>query len=200
MQLVNEINWEKVGGLIPSIIQDANSGAVLMLGYMNCEALQATIDKKFVTFFSRSKQRLWMKGEVSGNRLSLREITLDCDHDSLLVQVDPCGNTCHQDKVSCFSGIQQDNFNTVKVLQEVIKQKMNLMPEKSYTADLMRQGINKIAQKVGEEAVEVVVAALAENKEAFVNESADLLYHLILLLSVRNVYWEEVLSCLEARR
>lgn len=200
MQLVSEINWKKVGGLIPAIIQDAKSGSVLMLGYMNREALLVTLEKRFITFFSRSKKRLWMKGESSGNRLILREITLDCDQDTLLIQVEPSGNTCHLDAPSCFNSIQQDNTDTLKELQDILNQKISLMPEKSYTADLVRQGINKIAQKVGEESVEVVVAALAENNEALINESADLLYHLVLLLSVRDVDWADVLRCLQARR
>lgn len=193
MKLVDQINWEKQSGLIPAIAQDIRTGVVLMLGYMNQEALQVTLEQQIVTFYSRSKQRLWTKGETSGNLLKLRQISLDCDQDTLLLQVEAQGPTCHTGEISCFANAQSGDWQVLSDLQQVIADRINTMPEQSYTADLIRKGINKIAQKVGEEAVEVVVAALAENKASLISESADLLYHLLVLLAVRKVRLEDFL-------
>jgi len=199
MQLVDTINWEKIGGLIPVIVQDSQTAMVLMLGYMNREALTATLQQNVVIFYSRSKQRLWMKGETSDNTLQLQSITIDCDQDALLIQATPLGPTCHSGETSCFASLKQPTTQILTNLARTIESRVAELPEKSYTAELVRSGIHRVAQKVGEESVEVVVAALAQNRDALINESADLLYHLLVLLSVRSVSLEEVLYCLAAR-
>jgi phosphoribosyl-AMP cyclohydrolase / phosphoribosyl-ATP pyrophosphohydrolase len=200
MNLVDQINWEKQSGLIPAIAQDIRTGVVLMLGYMNQEALQSTLQQQIVTFYSRSKQRLWTKGETSGNQLMLRQISLDCDKDTLLLQVEAQGPTCHTGETSCFANAQSGDWQVLSDLQQVIENRINTMPEQSYTADLIRKGINKIAQKVGEEAVEVVVASLAEDSSALIDESADLLFHLLVILAVRKVSIADVIRCLSSRK
>jgi len=199
MSLVEKVNWEKNSGLIPAIAQDKYTGAVLMLGYMNREALVATLENQVVIFYSRSKQRLWMKGETSGNRLLLKSICLDCDQDTLLMQVEAVGPTCHTGDLSCFGDVQKPKLQILNDLEQLIESRINQLPENSYTADLVRSGIQRLAQKVGEEAVEVVVATLAQDNTAVINESADLLYHLMVLLKVLKLGLEELLDCLTAR-
>jgi len=167
-------------GLVPVIIQDDKTLAVLMLGYMNAEALEKTQREGRVTFFSRTKGRLWTKGETSGNFLELVSVAIDCDQDTLLIRVNPTGPTCHTGARSCFGGDETTGF--IRTLQEVIQQRHKDMPEGSYTTKLFNRGVNKIAQKVGEEAVETVIEAVAANREAMLYEASDLVYHLLVLL------------------
>jgi phosphoribosyl-ATP pyrophosphohydrolase/phosphoribosyl-AMP cyclohydrolase len=195
---INDIDFEKQNGLVPAVIQDATTMQILMLGYMNMEALQKTLETMQVTFFSRSKNRLWTKGESSGHFLDLVDIQLDCDNDTLLIQAIPHGNTCHLDRYSCFGEQKPKAF--LYQLQKVIATRKN-EPEssKSYTASLFRAGSHKIAQKVGEEAVELVIEAMRNNDELFLNESADLLYHFLVLLQDRGFSLEDVEDVLMKR-
>lgn len=185
-------------GLVPAVVQDARTGVVLMLGYMNREALEKTLETRFVTFFSRSKQRLWTKGETSGNALRLRDIRLDCDEDAILLKAEPAGPVCHTGDDTCW-GERNQAVYFLPVLENIIQERKNAAPENSYTAKLFAAGIPKIAQKVGEEAVETVIESLGENREQLLNESADLLYHLLVLLAAKEVKLEEVESVLKAR-
>jgi phosphoribosyl-ATP pyrophosphohydrolase/phosphoribosyl-AMP cyclohydrolase len=177
----DEINAAKnADGLVPAVIQDDRTLAVLMLGYMNREAFDKTVAENRVTFYSRTKQRLWTKGETSGHFLQIVSITTDCDSDTLLIRVIPEGPTCHNGTNSCFGADTSEGF--VRKLQSVIRQRHREMPENSYTTSLFTKGINKIAQKVGEEAVETVIEAVAQNREALLYEASDLVYHLLVLL------------------
>lgn len=194
-----EINFEKSNGLVPCVVQDALTYQVLMLGYMNKEAFEKTMETKKVTFFSRSKNRLWTKGEESGNFLTLKSIELDCDNDTLLCQVYPNGATCHTGSKTCWNDNVQSSFGILDELEKIIQSRYELEPEGSYIASLKKKGINKIAQKVGEEGVEVVIEALGNNKELFVNESADLLFHWLVLLRAKAVSLEEVILELKKR-
>ena len=179
---INEVNFDKNGdSLVPVIIQDNFSLKVLMLGYMNKEALQKTIDEKKVTFYSRTKQRLWTKGETSGNYLNVCDIQLDCDKDTLLIKVEAEGPTCHTGSISCFNTPDTEGF--IRTLQQVIERRKIERPEGSYTVKLFDKGVNKIAQKVGEEAVETVIEAIDCNDERLIYEASDLIYHLLVLLS-----------------
>ena len=187
-------------GLVPAIIQDAKTKHVLMLGYMNEEAFQKTVSTKQVTFFSRSKQRLWTKGEESGNFLQLIDIKNDCDNDTLLVQVNPVGPTCHKGSDTCWNESNSQNFGFLTQLESVIKnRKENAEAENSYVASLFKKGINKIAQKVGEEAVEVVIEAKDANDHLFLEESADLLFHYLILLQAKGFKLEDITQVLEKR-
>lgn len=187
-------------GLVPAIVQDAETNTVLMLGYMNEEALEKTRELKKVTFFSRSKQRLWTKGEESGNFLHLVDIKSDCDHDSLLVRVRPAGPVCHTGTDTCWGVKNEKNSGFLAELETVIaSRKANQQDEKSYVASLFRSGINKVAQKVGEEAVEVVIEAKDDNEELFLNESADLLFHYLILLQAKGYKLDDVVKVLEGR-
>jgi len=187
-------------GLVPAIIQDAKTKHVLMLGYMNEEAFQKTLSTKQVTFFSRSKQRLWTKGEESGNFLQLIDIKNDCDNDTLLVQVNPVGPTCHKGSDTCWNESNSQNFGFLTQLESVIKnRKENAEAENSYVASLFKKGINKIAQKVGEEAVEVVIEAKDANDHLFLEESADLLFHYLILLQAKGFKLEDIAQFLEKR-
>ena len=187
-------------GLVPAIIQDANTKHVLMLGYMNEEAFQKTVSTKQVTFFSRSKQRLWTKGEESGNFLQLLDIKNDCDNDTLLIQVNPVGPTCHKGSDTCWNESNSQNFGFLTQLESVIKnRKENAEAENSYIASLFKKGINKIAQKVGEEAVEVVIEAKDANDHLFLEESADLLFHYLILLQAKGYKLEDITQVLEKR-
>jgi phosphoribosyl-ATP pyrophosphohydrolase/phosphoribosyl-AMP cyclohydrolase len=177
------IDFNKDNGLVPAIIQNANTSKVLMLGYMNAEALEATRKTGNVTFFSRSKERIWMKGESSGNTLKVKDILLDCDKDTLLIKAIPNGPTCHQGTESCFNETTPKGF--LYQLEATIAERIHENNEGSYTASLFQRGINKMAQKVGEEAVEVVIEAKDDNNELFENEVADLMYHLLLLLKAK---------------
>lgn len=184
--------------LVPAVVQDTRTGVVLMLGYMNQEALAKTLETGLVTFFSRSKQRLWTKGETSGNALSLRDIRLDCDQDAILLKAEPAGPVCHTGDDTCW-GERNQAVYFLPVLENIIQERKNAAPENSYTAKLFASGIPKIAQKVGEEAVETVIESLGENRERLLNESADLLYHFLVLLAAKDVKFEEVESVLKAR-
>ena len=190
----------KNDGLIPAIIQDVKTKSVLMLGYMNEEALKKTNDTKKVTFFSRSKQRLWTKGEESGNYLNLIDIKNDCDNDTLLITVNPEGPTCHKGTDTCWNESNTQSFGFLSELESVIKnRKENTSEEFSYVASLFNKGINKIAQKVGEEAVEVVIEAKDNNDELFLNESADLLFHYLILLQAKGFQLNNVVNILQTR-
>lgn len=184
------IDFAKGDGLVPVIIQDVNTLQVLMLGYMNLEAYNKTLTEKRVTFFSRSKQRLWTKGEVSGNFLQVAAIREDCDSDTLLIKVFPAGPVCHTGSTSCFGEETAKGF--VYRLQSVIEQRINEDTSGSYTNALFRKGVNKVAQKVGEEAVELVIEAIADNRERFVYEAADLLYHFLILLKLKDLKLEDI--------
>jgi len=195
----NKINFAKGSGLVPVIIQDDKTSSVLMLGYMNKEAYDKTMEDKIVTFWSRSKARLWQKGETSGNYLHLVSIHKDCDLDTLLLRTNPKGPTCHTGSYSCFD-VQPDNLYILKELESVISERSRDLPEGSYTASLLNGGTSLIAQKVGEEAVELVVAALNQNLERLHEESADLIYHLLVLLHDKGSTLSSVLNVLETRR
>ncbi|WP_378188095.1 bifunctional phosphoribosyl-AMP cyclohydrolase/phosphoribosyl-ATP diphosphatase HisIE [Aquimarina sp. W85] len=187
-------------GLVPAIIQDANTKNVLMLGYMNEASLQETEKTQKVTFFSRSKQRLWTKGEESGNYLELVSIKSDCDHDTLLIQAKPVGSTCHTGSDTCWNETNEESFGFLSQLEEVIEDRKNNPKNKdSYVASLFNKGINKIAQKVGEEAVEVVIEAKDDNDELFLNESADLLFHYLILLQAKGYKINDIVEVLKGR-
>ena len=191
------INFKKGDGLVPAIIQDSNTLQVLMVGYMNEEAYEQTVREGKVTFFSRSKNRLWTKGETSGNFLIVKEITTDCDNDALLVKVDPAGPVCHTGRFSCFGEEVSKGF--VYRLENIISERIEGNAEGSYTNKLFKKGINKVAQKVGEEAVELVIEAKDDNIDLFRNEAADLLYHFLILLKKKNVAFEDVEEVLRER-
>ena len=185
--------------LIPAIIQDAITQKVLMLGYMNAESFEATQKLQKVTFFSRSKQRLWTKGEESGHVLSLIDMAVDCDLDALLIQAKPKGPTCHKGDDTCWGESNTPHYGFLSVLEEVIADRKNNPSDKSYVASLFAKGINKIAQKVGEEAVETVIEAKDTNSDLFLNESADLLFHLMILLQAKGQSLKDVVRVLEER-
>src|SRR5450759_3229860 len=185
-----KIDFTKGNGLVPVFIQDYNSLQVLMVGYMNEEALNKTIEEKKVTFFSRSKNRLWTKGETSGNYLYVIEISADCDNDSILIKADPVGPVCHTGSTSCFGNETAKGF--IYELESIINQRIKNNTEESYTNKLYKKGINKVAQKVGEEAVELIIESKDNNMELFRNEAADLLYHLLILLKTKSVNLESI--------
>lgn len=188
-------------GLIPAIIQDATTKNVLMLGYMNKEAFSITKETKKVTFYSRSKQRIWTKGEESGNFLNLIDIKLDCDSDTLLIQVQPVGPTCHKGTDTCWNENNKQTFGFLSDLESIIQnRKENLDNKDSYVSSLFEKGINKIAQKVGEEAIEVVIEAKDDNQELFLNESADLLFHYLILLQAKGFELNDVVELLKKRK
>ncbi|MFZ6037132.1 MAG: bifunctional phosphoribosyl-AMP cyclohydrolase/phosphoribosyl-ATP diphosphatase HisIE [Bacteroidota bacterium] len=191
------IDFEKSGGLVPAIVQDAFTMQVLMLGYMNREALDKTIAEGKVTFFSRSKQRLWTKGEESGHFLFVDEILTDCDNDTILVKAFPQGPTCHTGSYSCFGNKLPKGF--LYELENVIEQRIADKPENSYTSNLFSRGVNKVAQKVGEEAVELVIEAKDDNLVLFKNEAADLLYHFLILLKTKNLKLQDIEEVLVER-
>lgn len=199
MILNPDFNKDK-DGLIPVIIQDAETKNVLMLGYMNREALDKTLKTKLVTFYSRSKKRLWTKGEESGHFLNLVSIYEDCDRDTLLVLVNPNGPTCHTGTETCWGGDNEISFGFFSELERTINERRQLAnPETSYVASLFRKGINKIAQKVGEEAVETVIEAKDDNDDLFLNESADLLFHYLILLQAKGFRLKDVENILKQR-
>ncbi|RAJ87644.1 phosphoribosyl-ATP pyrophosphohydrolase/phosphoribosyl-AMP cyclohydrolase [Chitinophaga dinghuensis] len=194
-----QIDFQKsADGLVPAIIQDAATQKVLMLGYMNQEALEKTLNEKKVTFFSRSKQRLWTKGEESGNFLFLQDIKVDCDADTLLIKANPVGPVCHTGADTCWEEKNISN-DFLYELEGIITDRINNPTENSYTAKLFARGINKMAQKVGEEAVEVVIEAKDDNNELFLNESADLLFHYLILLQAKGFTLSDVISVLKQR-
>ena len=184
------IDFNKSDGLVPVIVQHANTLQVLMLGYMNKEAFEKTRTEKKVTFYSRSKKRLWTKGESSGNWLTVSDIKCDCDNDMLLIQAIPAGPTCHTGATSCFA--EESSIGFLYELDSVVEQRIAENSESSYTSKLFNRGVNKVAQKVGEEAVELVIEAKDNNTELFKNEAADLLYHLIILLKTKNLRLHDI--------
>lgn len=199
---IRGLDFAKGGGLLPAIVQHAGSGAVLMLGYMNAEALRATLELRRVMFFSRSKQRLWEKGESSGNALELAEVRSDCDRDTLLVTAWPRGPVCHLGTRTCFGeepATAAERLSFLGALEQIIEQRIAERPEGSYTARLYSQGPKRIAQKVGEEGLEVALAAVGETDEKLIAEAADLLFHLLALLKSRNVPFAGVVTELENR-
>ena len=196
-----KINFNKNNdGLVPAIIQDAETKNVLMLGYMNQEAYEKTIDTNKVTFYSRTKNRLWTKGEESGNFLHLVDIKNDCDEDTLLISVNPQGPTCHKGSDTCWDENNDQYYGFLSELESIIKsRKENQEDSTSYVASLFRKGINKVAQKVGEEAVEVVIEAKDDNEELFLNESADLLFHYLILLQAKGYTLNDIVDVLKSR-
>jgi phosphoribosyl-ATP pyrophosphohydrolase/phosphoribosyl-AMP cyclohydrolase len=194
---MSNIDFAKLNGLVPCVVQDASTKKVLMLAFMNEEAYQKTKREKKVTFYSRSKKRLWTKGETSGNSLELVEILQDCDNDSLLIKVNPKGPTCHTGADTCFNE-KNDSWDLTR-LENLIKDRKNNPKEGSYTTSMFKAGINKIAQKVGEEAVELVIEAKDSNKDLFLNEAADLMYHYLILLQAKNCSLADVKDVLRKR-
>ena len=193
-----QIDFAKGNGLVPAIVQDADTGKVLMLGYMNKEALEKTLRDGKVTFFSRSKRRIWQKGEHSGNFLRLVDIRSDCDHDTLLVLARPRGPVCHTGADTCWAETNR-HVNFLGYLERTIHSRKGADPHVSYTAQLFARGLNKIAQKVGEEAVELIIEAKDENEKLFLNEAADLMYHYLVLLAAKGYQLEDVVRVLEKR-
>ncbi|MCA1747697.1 MAG: bifunctional phosphoribosyl-AMP cyclohydrolase/phosphoribosyl-ATP diphosphatase HisIE [Bacteroidales bacterium] len=196
---MSKIDFEKMNGLVPAIIQDAGSLKVLMLGFMNSEAFEKTKREGRVTFFSRTKDRLWTKGEESGNFLNVIEILEDCDNDTLLIKANPVGPVCHTGADTCFSEVNDSGISFLRQLQDLVAQRKRDLPEGSYTTKLFNAGINKIAQKVGEEAVELVIESKDNNDALFLNEAADLTYHLLVLLTEKGFDLADVVNILEQR-
>lgn len=194
---MTNIDYSKLNGLVPCVVQDASTQKVLMVAFMNEEAYEKTKREKKVTFYSRSKKRLWTKGETSGNSLELVEILQDCDDDSLLIKVNPKGPTCHTGDDTCFK--EKNEFWDLTRLEKLIKDRKANPKEGSYTTSLFKSGINKIAQKVGEEAVELVIEAKDENKDLFLSEAADLMYHYLVLLQAKNCSLQDVKEILKKR-
>lgn len=199
---IPQIDFSKTGGLIPAVIQDGSTGKVLMLGYMNKEAVTKTVDSGLVTFFSRSKQRLWTKGETSGNTLELLSLHVDCDHDSILIQAKPNGPTCHTGEDTCFfrpkKSADHSDVSFLVELENLLKSRKKELPEGSYTSKMFQKGTDKLAQKVGEEAVETVIAA-KNNNEELRYEASDLLFHLIMLLVDRDLPLSDLVDELKQR-
>ena len=194
---IDALDWQKQAGLIPAVVQDASTRRVLMLGWMSPQSLAITLAEQRVTFFSRSRNRLWTKGETSGNHLSVVSIEADCDADTLLVQAEPAGPTCHLGRESCFPSAPGDSLAELDAL---IAQRHRDRPVGSYTTTLFDSGTRRIAQKVGEEGVEVALAAVAQDEQALLEESADLMYHLIVMLRARGLSLEDVRGVLASRR
>lgn len=194
-----KLDFEKMGGLIPAIVQDNNTSKVLMLGFMNEEAYEATKNTGKVTFFSRTKNRLWMKGETSGNTLQVVNIMIDCDNDTLLIKANPTGPVCHTGTDTCFGEKNTEDILFLKFLQNFIEQRRQEMPEGSYTTSLFTKGVNRMAQKVGEEAVETVIEATNGTEDGFIYEASDLVYHLIVLLTSKGLRLEDLARELKKR-
>lgn len=195
---LSQLDWRKVNNLMPVIIQHYISGDVLMLGYMNQDALAQTLDSGKVTFYSRTKQRLWTKGETSGNFLNIINMSADCDNDTLLILVDPVGPTCHTGSNSCFTSAKTESGFLFE-LEQLLASRKSADPKSSYTAKLYHDGTKRIAQKVGEEGVETALAATVHDQEELKNESADLLYHLLVLLQDQDLSLKDVIGILKAR-
>jgi len=194
-----KIDFEKMGGLIPAIIQDSATSKVLMLGFMNEEAYAKTKETGMVTFFSRTRNRLWTKGETSGNFLKVVQMLVDCDNDTLLIKAIPAGPVFHTGKDTCFGEKNQEDVMFLKFLQDFIEQRRQEMPEGSYTTSLFNKGVNRMAQKVGEEAVETVIEATNGTEEGFIYEASDLVYHLIVLLTSKGLRLEDLARELKKR-
>lgn len=197
---VEQLDWEKSDGLLPAIVQHWRSGTVLMLGYMNREALSQTLQSGKVTFWSRSKQRLWCKGETSGNFLEFKSAHPDCDVDAILIRAEPHGPTCHLGTASCFGDQARPTLGVLSDLEDLIAQRDRDRPADSYTTRLFESGIRRIAQKVGEEGVETALAGVAQDDASIASEAADLVYHLLILLRARGVGLSDVVDVLESRR
>ena len=196
-----KLNYDKYpDGLVPAIVQDAKSGTVLMLGFVNEAALNMTNETGRVTFYSRSRQKLWTKGETSGNFLKLVSMHVDCDEDTILIKAEPAGPTCHTGQFSCFGTKHRSNLSLLDELETIIDERRSNSSERSYVSELFEKGMNKIAQKVGEEAVELVIAAKDNDAEAFRSEAADLLFHYLVLLRAKDVSINDILKVLESRR
>ena len=193
------LDFEKMGGLIPAIVQDNNTSKVLMLGFMNEEAYEKTKETGKVTFFSRTKNRLWMKGETSGNTLRVVDIKVDCDNDTLLIKAVPAGPVCHTGADTCFGEQNSEDIMFLKYLQDFIERRRQEMPEGSYTTSLFQKGVNRMAQKVGEEAVETVIEATNGTEDGLVYEASDLIYHLIVLLTSKGLRLEDLARELKKR-
>lgn len=193
------MDYKKLNGIIPAVIQDSITDKVLMVGFMNSEALEKTRKEGKVTFFSRTKNRLWTKGEESGNFLHVEKILEDCDNDTLLIKVTPEGPVCHTGSDTCFNETNRGGIDFISRLQDLVQKRKEEMPENSYTTSLFKAGINKIAQKVGEEAVELVIESKDNDDDLFLNEAADLVYHLLVLLSARGYGIKDVAGVLEQR-
>lgn len=196
---LSALAWEKMNDLLPAIVQNAVTGKVLMQGYMNRDALLHTLESGHVTFYSRSKQRLWTKGEESGNTLNLHSVTADCDQDSLLILANPIGPTCHTGTESCWFDGEATDYTFIADLEQLIASRKGADPESSYTAHLYSRGIKRIAQKVGEEGVETALAATVKDLDELKNESADLMYHLLVLLQASGLSMQDVVDILRER-
>jgi len=194
-----ELDFEKMGGLVPAIIQDNQTQKVLMLGFMNKEAYEKTVKTKKVTFYSRTKKRLWTKGEESGNFLNVISIHEDCDHDTLLIKAHPLGPVCHTGEDTCWGEKNESDILFLTYLQDFISKRYEEMPEKSYTTSLFKEGVNRMAQKVGEEAVETVIEATHGTDDRLVYEASDLIYHLIVLLTSKGLRIEDLARELQKR-
>ena len=194
-----KLDFEKMGGLIPAIVQDNNTNKVLMLGFMNEEAYEETKETGKVTFFSRTKNRLWMKGETSGNTLQVVSMMVDCDNDTILIKANPAGPVCHTGADTCFGEKNVEDIMFLKYLQDFIEQRCQEMPEGSYTTSLFLKGVNRMAQKVGEEAVETVIEATNGTEDGFIYEASDLIYHLIVLLTSKGLRLEDLARELKKR-
>jgi phosphoribosyl-ATP pyrophosphohydrolase/phosphoribosyl-AMP cyclohydrolase len=199
-KIVETIDWQKMDNLVPAIIQSDVDNSVLMLGYMNAESLEKTLEIKKVTFYSRSKNRLWTKGEESGNFLELVDISVDCDNDSILIQAIPHGPTCHTGSKTCFNQADSSHIYILNSLEKLISERKDKLPKGSYVSSLFNDGLARIAQKVGEEGVEVVIAAMkADSEDELISESADLLFHLLVLLREKGVSLDSVCKKLVSR-
>lgn len=195
------INWEKAGNLIPAIVQHIKTQQILMLGYMNPEALEKTLESGQITFYSRSRKTLWKKGETSGNTLKLCKIITDCDQDALLLLAEPAGPTCHTGSTSCFGESPSNRHNDVlEQLRDKIQERKKNRLANSYVSELFNSGTARIAQKVGEEGVEVALAAVCKDKKALSEETADLLFHLLILMEDQNIEWQDILGILKTRQ
>ncbi|MBT4760578.1 MAG: bifunctional phosphoribosyl-AMP cyclohydrolase/phosphoribosyl-ATP diphosphatase HisIE [Bdellovibrionaceae bacterium] len=196
---LQNVDWEKVDQLLPVVVQDSSTLQVLMLGYMSPEALEKTLELNKITFWSRTKKRLWTKGESSGNALILESLVLDCDSDTLLATVSPIGPTCHLETTSCFGADIAPGIGFLAKLNNLIIDRYEKKPKDSYTTHLFNKGLDKIAQKVGEEAVETVIASKNKNDEEFIGEVSDLIFHLFVLLKSRDIKLSQILGCLRGR-
>jgi phosphoribosyl-ATP pyrophosphohydrolase/phosphoribosyl-AMP cyclohydrolase len=196
---IAELDWDKMDGLLPAIVQDRGSGRVLMVGYMNREALEATLASRLATFFSRSKGRLWQKGETSGNVLNVEAVFADCDNDALLVVADAQGPTCHRGSSSCFGEQESLGPGWLSDLRRIVKERARSGDETSYTRRLLAQGTGRLAQKVGEEGVEVALAAVSRSSAECAEELADLIYHVTVLMESLDIGWDQVIDVLKQR-
>jgi phosphoribosyl-AMP cyclohydrolase / phosphoribosyl-ATP pyrophosphohydrolase len=194
-----ELDFTKLNGLVPAVVQDAQTDKVLMVAFMNKAALEKTIVSGQVTFYSRTKSRLWTKGETSGNYLDVVSLHPDCDRDTLLIKVNPKGPVCHTGADTCFNEINEDPVKFITYLERIISERKDQSAERSYTASLFKKGINKIAQKVGEEAVELVIESKDDNPELFVGEAADLLFHYLILLEAKEIPFKKIIEELKNR-